>query len=440
VAGDFDFFDVRQSRRLTLTGGLGGRFGAHVWVPFAKGLGRRQVDCCSIAGERSGPGDWILGALIQAINRARTTHRVQKCRSFASKWGLEKRREMSKMTSGDPGRRHGPIILLKNMVNIGVIGLGPVWDTRYAPVLQKYRDRICLRAVYDPVIERAEKVAAQWLAVPVHGALALLNRTDVRAVLLLDSSWHGLRTLEFARERRKPTYIAACLGSDAACLKKLHDAGRAEGLTLMPEMSRRHAPSTVRLHELMATQLGRAKTIEIEAFIWRDGPSVGIKESDAELVVGLVDWCRYVARSPILQVEMTSELSSGIGGPNLHTITIQFAPPRAQSAGAAAVLRIYENAQQQSSVHYQITCERGTAKIDSAVEIQWQTETGKPVSETLTSDRSDVEVLIDHFCRRVVGGLIPVPDIADVCRGLEVMGAARRSLASGQSVLLNGQV
>jgi len=87
---------------------------------------------------------------------------------------------------------------------------------------------------------------------------------------------------------------------------------------------------------------------------------------------------------------------------------------------------------------YDIQCERGSATILSDVEISWQTD-GEPVAESLTSDRADVEVLIDHFCRRAVGGLIPVPDIADVCRGLEVIDAARQSLASGRSVTLNGQ-
>jgi predicted dehydrogenase len=197
------------------------------------------------------------------------------------------------------------------MVNIGVIGLGPIWESRYAPVLHKYRDRICVRAVFDPVARRAEEVAAQWSAVPVQGVLALLNRSDVRAVLLLDSCWHGLRTLEFACERKKPTYIAATLGSDADRLRKIYEAGRAEGLTLMPEMSRRHVPSTARLHELMATQLGRPKRIVVEAQVPQSGGPSGhptespIAERDAEFLVSLIDWCRYVVRSPVLQVEMS---------------------------------------------------------------------------------------------------------------------------------------
>jgi hypothetical protein len=47
--------------------------------------------------------------------------------------------------------------------------------------------------------------------------------------------------------------------------------------------------------------------------------------------------------------------------------------------------------------------------------------------------------MLDHFCRRVVGGLIPVPDIGDICRGLEVVRAARQSLEMRQSVPINGR-
>ena len=48
--------------------------------------------------------------------------------------------------------------------------------------------------------------------------------------------------------------------------------------------------------------------------------------------------------------------------------------------------------------------------------------------------------MIDHFCRRLVGGLIPVADISDVCRGLRLVHATRAK--PGDLVLpirLNGE-
>jgi hypothetical protein len=47
--------------------------------------------------------------------------------------------------------------------------------------------------------------------------------------------------------------------------------------------------------------------------------------------------------------------------------------------------------------------------------------------------------MIDHFCRRLVGGLIPVADISDVCRCLRLVHATRQSLATSAPIPLNGE-
>ena len=45
------------------------------------------------------------------------------------------------------------------MLNIGVIGLGPDWETRHRPALARLARRIRIAAVYDAVTPRAERVA-----------------------------------------------------------------------------------------------------------------------------------------------------------------------------------------------------------------------------------------------------------------------------------------
>jgi hypothetical protein len=78
-------------------------------------------------------------------------------------------------------------------------------------------------------------------------------------------------------------------------------------------------------------------------------------------------------------------------------------------------------------------CQRGTATLESGTQIVWQ-DGDKSVCETLTSERTETEVMLDLFCRRVVGGLIPVADISDVLRGARLLEAARHSLQSGKPV------
>ncbi|MEX2285852.1 MAG: Gfo/Idh/MocA family oxidoreductase [Planctomycetaceae bacterium] len=342
---------------------------------------------------------------------------------------------------------------MANPVNIGVIGLGTAWETRYAPVLRKFRDRIHVRAIYDPLASRAEQVAALWSAVPVRGILSLLGRKDVRAIMLLDTAWHGPKTLELASSFKKPAYVAGRLGSDDQRLSQIYETARGDGITLMPEMSRRYAPSTVRLQELMATQLGRPQQIVIEAV--RPAPETppanenvdDRTEHDADFLVGLIDWCHYVVRTHVISVVMENAGAVRSAQPGEQMLSIEFAPARSQQKPISAELRIRDAAgasvlagsSTEPATRYEIQCERGAATIESATGIAWQSQ-GRPIAETLTSDRADVEVLLDHFCRRVVGGLIPVADIGDICRGLEVVRAARQSLQTGQSVPFNGRL
>ena len=71
-----------------------------------------------------------------------------------------------------------------------------------------------------------------------------------------------------------------------------------------------------------------------------------------------------------------------------------------------------------------IACDRGSAEIRSASEVAWQVGDQRLESETLTSDRSEHDIMLDLFCRRVAGGLIPVPDYFDVSNALRIVEQA----------------
>lgn len=93
-----------------------------------------------------------------------------------------------------------------------------------------------------------------------------------------------------------------------------------------------------------------------------------------------------------------------------------------------------------SPVRFQVTCERGEAILEGPAQIRWTVTGGGGGTESLTSDRCEVEVMIDHFCRRLVGGLIPIADISDVCRCLRLVRAAKESHAKRAPIELNGDV
>ena len=334
------------------------------------------------------------------------------------------------------------------MINLGIVGLGPAWEHRYRPVLEKLQHRVRVRAVYDPIASRGEQVAIEFGAVPYQGVSALLTQTDLRGILVLDTSWHGNALLHFVRKARTPTYIAGSLGEDWDELLELRSLVESEGLLVMPEFSRRFTPATCRLRELMATRLGRPRHILIHAIppAADAHDAVPGQAAGTDFLVGLLDWCRYVVRSSAVRLEATLvPLDAPHEGP--RSIAIEFAegrdlgrrptvklelhsPPHEESQGVAAASRVC----------FTVACERGEAVIEGPAQIRWTVSGEEGTTESLTSDRSEVEVMIDHFCRRLAGGLIPVADISDVCRCLRLVHAAKESHAKRGPIQLNGDV
>jgi predicted dehydrogenase len=330
------------------------------------------------------------------------------------------------------------------MVNIGVIGLGSVWETRYRPALGRLGQRLRVRAVYDPVAGRAELTAAEHRTVAEGGLLALARRPDVDALLLLDTAWYGCEALRLLCSAAKPIYIAADLGDEPSMLLAMHWTAVSFGLTLMPELGNRYTPASNRLQELIATRLGRPKHIRLCV----DGGGIGLcspdfAEPDCAAVqavrrslVGWFDWLRYVFRtSPVsLSVE---------AAPAQPVIRIEYAPPRSSDVRPVAEIRVLDHADQPDAPQIgrpEVECEHGVAVIHTPTIIRWKADGEADfVLESLLSDRSETEVMLDHFCRRVVGGLIPVADLADISRSLELIQATRESARSGEPVALNGQ-
>ena len=332
------------------------------------------------------------------------------------------------------------------MINLGLVGLGPVWESRYRPVLEKLRHRVRVRAVYDPIASRGEQVAFEFGATPYQGVTALLAQADVRGILVLDTSWHGNALLHFVRKARKPAYIAGSLGEDWDEILELRSLVESEGLLVMPEFSRRFTPATCRLRELIATRLGRPRHISIHAVPpAADAPdAVPGQAAETDFLVGLLDWCRYVVRSTAVVLE-SAPMQHDAPPEGPRSIAIEFAEVRDISRRPTVVLELHHppaatDKSARSGVSFTVACERGEAVIEGPAQIRWSVSGEEGKTESLTADRSEVEVMIDHFCRRLAGGLIPIADISDVCRCLRLVHAAKESHAKRSPVHLNGDV
>lgn len=314
------------------------------------------------------------------------------------------------------------------MVKLGVIGLGSDWERRYRPALKRLAARARVSVVFDPVFSRAAQAAQECHAEVETGLLATAARPDVDALLLLDTAWYGGEAVRLVCSAGKPVYIAADVGQDAPMLQALHWTAVSYGLTLMPELRQRYTPASSRLQELMATRLGPPKRVVVE-FSANGDEEAAVRR----LLLNWFDWTRYVIRSTPMRLSAKVETPGGSGA----TIRIEYSPRRAGSSAAVAELRLGENGNGPPEIGRQeIECETGKACIESPTVIRWQS--GADVtSETLTADRDETEVMLDHFCRRVVGGLIPVADLSDISRGLRLVGAVQESRDRGGPVDLN---
>lgn len=312
-----------------------------------------------------------------------------------------------------------------------------MWERRYRPVLGRLADRLAIRAVYDPVPARAQLAAQELQADVAAGLYQLFERADLQGVLILDPDWLGLVPARIACECRKPAFLAGSLGDDLSTLRELHTRSQQAGLFLMIEFSRRHTPATNRLRELMVTRLGSTRRVTVHVTL-PDGELIASSAQPrfvTEFLVGLLDWCAYV--SGRIPVSLCAEpLVGSIPGETGWRVELGFRPDAQGTPSASAELRLLvprTTNEHPAQTLFSVECERGRAILEGSTEIAWENGSGVG-KESLTADRSEAEVMLDKFCRRVLGGLVPAADVLDACRGIALARAIETSLAQGRPV------
>lgn len=328
------------------------------------------------------------------------------------------------------------------MLKVGIIGFGPAWESRYYPALRRLRDRIEPCAIYDAVQTRGESVAAELGAQRVDGMYALIARRDIEAILLFDPSWHAQIPLHFACQHRKPIFVAGSLGDNLPQIETLSRCADELGIDVMPELSRRYTPATLRFRELIATSLGRVRRLRLELTLPTAPkiPQVPGQSNELDLLVGLVDWCRCVIGLPPQSIgsRVVKPIPSQRGNV-MRTREIDLIFTRSATDGelgrAEIRLRIpgkeLTTSESDMTLRCQADCAQGHATLTGSDQLQWRRGT-ESHQESLSTERSEVELMLDHFSRRAQGGLIPIPNLADVCQSLAWVQAV--SPPSGEDV------
>ena len=146
-------------------------------------------------------------------------------------------------------------------LRVGLIGLGEAWETRHRPALRSLGDRLEVRAICDQVAHRAQQAAQEFNATAVDGFRALAQREDVDALLMLAEQWYGSLPILAACDAGKAVYCAVTPQLEPGEALRLKKRVEESGIAFMAEFPRRQSPATLRLKELIATQLGEPRLL-----------------------------------------------------------------------------------------------------------------------------------------------------------------------------------
>lgn len=301
--------------------------------------------------------------------------------------------------------RRGPP---RGLISLGLVGVGPVWEHRYRSAVRRLSHRLAIRAVHDPVSGRAQAAAHDSGAEVCTGLKQLLDHPALDGLLLLDASWYGVAPAFWACERQRPALIASHPATSPCEWQKLHETAQQQSVMLVPELAWRFQPSTVRLRELIASRLGPVRSLRVRLHPGQAQSEGHFRQS----LAFAVDWCGFVSRQTLGCLTGSREP----GAPQRFFLEFQ-SDIRGRRLNTAEICpSVMDAAEPVDTCGFQaeVDCERGVAFVHDSARISWNVAGEVRICEELGSERTEEEVILDQFCRRLVGGLIPTATMQDL--------------------------
>jgi predicted dehydrogenase len=329
-------------------------------------------------------------------------------------------------------------------LRVGLVGLGNSWETRHRPALRALSDRFEIRAICEPVAHRAETVAREFNAAAVDGYRALAEREDVDAMLILSEQWYGPLPILAACDFGKAVYCAAALDLEADQAREIKERVEQSGIAFVAELPCRLAPATVRLKELIATQLGKPRLLFCHQRIPLLAPG-GSKSaakntpSRNHAMAELVDWCRFVVgQEPTSVLGLSHGAQHDVNEHDYEMLSLDFSGPEGLGTGPVAQISSgrYMPEWWREAVSYrppaalQVACDEGIAFIDLPATLVWFDKAGRQV-ESLDSERPVGEQLLSHFHRAVTSLVRNLAGLEDTYRAMVIVQEARASQVEG---------
>lgn len=330
-------------------------------------------------------------------------------------------------------------------LRVGLVGLGTAWERRHRSALLSMSDRFDVRAICEQVSHRAEQAARVFDAVTVDGYHALVRREDIDAILMLSPQWFGCLPIQAACEAGKAVYCAAAMDLDPEEAVRVKACVEQAGIAFMVEFPRRLAPATLRLKELIATQLGRPRLLfcHRRRTIDQQGSEDATNSVIRRELIELVDWCNYVVGMPPKSVigNGRSGVSSDGG---YRMISVDFGDGSGGQSGEDSPLAqiscgnyVPESWAEASAfrppTELQVCCENGIAFIDLPSSLVWFNEAGRHV-ESLEAELPVGEQLFGQFYRAVTSLVRSTADLDQADIAFRAVIGAERSRAEGKCI------
>jgi predicted dehydrogenase len=277
----------------------------------------------------------------------------------------------------------------------------------------------------------------------------LANREDIEAVMILAPQWYRELPILAACDSGKAIYCSTGLDVQAEDVESIKHRVAEAGVPFMAEFSRRHAPATLRLKELIATRLGSARMLFCHQRSARWTSTSGSQDESAQGtsvrdLVGLVDWCCYIVGEP--PVAVTGMMHTAADSPDeedYQMMSLDFSPGGQPGSGAVSQISCghYMPAEWNEAIAYrplatlQVVCRRGVAFVDLPTTLVWFDESGRH-QEALESERPVGEQLLSHFHWMVNCPQCSTSDLEDACRSLLIVQHARTSHREGRRIEL----
>jgi predicted dehydrogenase len=327
------------------------------------------------------------------------------------------------------------------VLRVGVIGLGRLWETRHKPSLTRLQNQFRVTAVYDPVYRRAELEAAQIGCAACEGLSSLIERPDVDVIYILSRQWFGLHPIGLACAAGKAVYCALPLAADLDELEVLATQVEQSGIVFMPEFARRCYPATLRLKELLATQLGPPRLISGHSRLYGfdryaiPGPTTQIAPAPLLIDPGsyLLDWCCFVFQALPQDLHgFRCEVMAAPAGADQEPDFESFVATFPRGATAHISFGRYHRGPWGDASRFlptpgfQVFAEGGAAWLEMPEKIHWSSAAGTQ-EERLALEPTLGDVLNDQFHRFVSGDHALAPTIREALEIARLIGVLRRT-------------